>query len=124
MLGFATTVVYATLIAAFSSHTPPPAVKQPVRMYNAHSEYYIWIAPLRKPYSTLAYCHGESIHYFRYTFDSSIIQCIWSTPIDAIAKSNVFHELRQWYKKTSNNELTLNTTEAEDIVAWHLSMDP
>ena len=124
MFSLAVTAVCGSLIATFASHTPPPAVKRPVRLYDTCARKYVWAAPSRDSCATLAYCNDESIHYFRYTFNSTIVRCVWSTPIDAISKSHVFTELREWYKRTSNNDLSFDTTDAEDVVAWYVSSGP
>ena len=128
---FCTTISASlSLIATFASHTPPPAVKRPIKVHSDRSNHEVWITPLRNECSTLAYTtpddgefsqnNTDLIHYFLYTFDSVILQTMWAKNLNVSERATVFEELREWYKDVSNNNLTLNTTDVYDVVAWHI----
>ena len=122
---FCTIVASLSLIATFASHTPPPAVKRPIKVYNDRSNYEVWITPLKNEYSTLAYTTRDDrevdiIHYFIYTFEGTIIRTVWATKLNVSERATVFTELREWFSDVSNNNLTLNTTDVDDVVAWHI----
>jgi hypothetical protein len=83
----------------------------------------VWVVPTREAYSTLAYTSSDSIHYFRYTIDNVIVQSIWSTPVNTMNRAFVYSELREWYRNVSNNNLTSNMTDTDDVVAWFVSRE-
>tara|TARA_B110001452_G_C15177931_1_gene409186 strand:- start:134 stop:517 length:384 start_codon:yes stop_codon:yes gene_type:complete len=124
MIHVLTAAVYGALIAAFASHTPPPMVKRPFQLHTNHpSRYEVWIAPTRNSYSILAYTNrDDSIHYFKYTFDSVLVQSMWA-PIRMTIPERimVFTEVAEWYTNVSNNVLTSNMTNLEDVAAWNLA---
>lgn len=124
MIHVLTTTLCGALIAAFASHTPPPVVKRPFRLHNERPNcgYEAWIAPTRNSYSTLAYTnHDNSIHYFKYTFDSVLVQSVWATRMTVPERVTVFAEVAEWYTNVSNNVLTSNMTDPEDAAAWNLA---
>ncbi len=110
---FLVRAVYGTLIAAFASHMAPPVVKRPARIHGTSLD--VWMVPLRNTYSTLAYADRDSIHYFRYTFDSVVVQTVWSRHLTVPEKAAVFDAVRAWYLTASNNTLTSNLTLADDV---------
>lgn len=124
MIQVLTTTVCGALIAAFASHTPPPVVKRPFKLHTESPTpgYDVWIAPTRTSYSILAYTnHDDSIHYFKYTFDSTLVQSVWATRMTVPERIHVFSEIAEWYTNVSNNVLTSNMTDPEDAIAWDLT---
>jgi len=117
------TTVCGALIAAFASHTPPPMVKRPFKLHTSQPcRYEVWIAPTRNSYSILAYTNrDDSIHYFKYTFDSVLVQSLWATQMTIPERIMVFAEVSEWYTNVSNNVLTSNMTDVEDVAAWNLT---
>lgn len=119
---FCTITAAVSLIATFASHTPPPAVKRPFRVHNTRSNYEVWITPVRNDYSTLAYTTcDDHIHYFQYTFENAIVQSVWTTRLSISERAAVFGELKEWYHNISNSNLTLNTTNVDDMVSWYVA---
>jgi hypothetical protein len=123
MIHVLTTALCGALVAAFASHTLPPIVKRSFKLHTNHpSRHEVWIAPTQNSYSILAYVnHDDSIHYFKYTFDSVLVQSVWATRMTIAERIMVFTEVTEWYTNVSNNILTSNMTDPEDAAAWNLT---
>lgn len=80
------------------------------------------MTPVRFSYPTLAVMTEEdAIHYFRYTPEGVVVQCVWSTCMSTMDRAFVFAELIAWYKDVSNRDLRANITQSEDEVAWFVA---
>ena len=115
--------VSTSLIATFASHTPPPAVRRPFKLYSTTSARYVWVAPGASRHAILACDHNDSIHYFRYTPDDVVVSSHWGKSMTVSEKQIVFDEIKQWYYRVSTRHLMSNMSFAEDALAWDLSIN-
>lgn len=122
MLALTTFFSFAALLfGSFPRSLPPPLVLPTfTRLYTVTEDGLVGRVVPTTPPSYIACADHDGVHYFL-LHGNCVDRAIWTRFLTDYEKSNVFQAMRKWRHACSNETLTSNFSDYDDMYCWELS---